>query len=135
MWPRFKSFYTQIRNLRGDNTLLVYLLKYVFHFLNNRYEKFENRFGFYELDIGVMNGNLEGELKKSKYYLSKKKIYSGRFSTDAYSDFFEKMSLRSGIGIFDFIEYQDVRQTEDEMSLQNSYFYIDMSTFTQFKNV
>ena len=135
VWPRFKSFYTQIRNLRGDNVLLVYLLKYVFHFLNNRYEKFENRFGYYELDIETQKGNLEGERKESKYYLSTKKIYSDRFTTDAYSDFFERMSLRSGRGMLDFIEYQDTRQTEDEMKLQNSYFYIDMSLYTQFKNV
>ena len=135
VWPRFKTFYTQIRNLRGDNTLLVYLLKYAFYFFNNRYEKFENRFGYYELDLELQSGNLEGERKRAKYYLSRKKIYSDRFTTDAYSDFFEKMSFRSGKGIFDFIEYQDTRQTEDEMSLQNAYFYIDMSLYTQFKNV
>ena len=135
VWPRFKAFYKQIRNLRCDITLLVYLLKYVFHFLNNRYEKFENRFGYYELELELQNGNLEGERKQAKYYLSTKKIFSDRFTTDAYSDFFERMSLRSGRGIFDFIEYQDTRQTEDEMKLQNAYFYIDMSLYTQFKNV
>lgn len=135
VWPRFKAFYTQIRNLRGDNTLFVYLLKYVFHFLNNRYEKLENRFGFNVLDIELESGNLEGQRKRYKYYLSHKKIYGDKFKTDAYSDFFEKMSLRSGRGIFDFVEYQDTHQTEDEMKLQNSYFYIDMSLYTQFKDV
>ncbi|MBO5091514.1 MAG: hypothetical protein J6C61_03430 [Clostridia bacterium] len=135
LWPRFKAFYKQIRDLRGDNTLFVYLLKNVFSALNNRFEKLENRFGYYELDIETSQGNLEGEKKISKYYLSTKKIYSDRFTTDAYSDFFEKMSLRSGVGIFDFVEYQDKRQTEDEMELQNSFFYIDMSTYTLFKNV
>lgn len=135
LWPRFKAFYQQIRNLRGDNTLFVYLLKYVFSFFNNRFEKNENRFGFYVLDVETSQGNLEGEKKCSNYYLSRKKAYSDRFTTDCYADFFEDMALRSGIGIFDFICYQNTKQTKDEMELQNAFFYIDMSTYTQFKNV
>lgn len=135
LWPRFKAFYLQIRNLRGDNTLLVYLLKYVFKFLNNRFEKFENRFGYYTLDVEIERGDLEGEKKLSNYYISRKKIYSDRFTTDCYSDFFESMAKRSGIGIFDFVSYQDTKQTEDEMKLQNAYFYIDMSTYVRFQNV
>ncbi|MBQ8546187.1 MAG: hypothetical protein IJ437_04525 [Clostridia bacterium] len=135
LWPRFKAFYKQIRDLRGDNTLLVYLLKYVFSFVNQRFEKLENRFGYYVLDVETSQGNLEGEKKLSNYYLSTKKIYSDRFTTDCYSDFFEKMAFKSGIGVFDFVSYQDTKQEECEMKLQNAYFYIDMSLYTQFKNI
>ena len=64
------------------------------------------------------------------YNISRKKTYSGKFATDSHSDIFNRMALKSGIGLFDFAEYQDVRQTEDEMKLQNSYFYLDMSKWS-----
>lgn len=124
-----------MRNLRCDNTLLVYLLKNIFAWTENRYERLQNRFGYYTLKFETTTGALDGKVDNFKYYLSTKKTYSDRFSTDCYSDFFEKMSYYSGVGIMDFVSYQDTKQTDDEMQLQNSYFYIDMSQYTEFSNV
>ena len=93
----------------------------------NRYEKLKNRFGFYTLPVITRQGNLEDGGKEIIYYISAKKTYSGKFATDTHADVFQTMALESGIGLFDFVEYRDIRQTEDEMQLQNSYFYLDMS--------
>lgn len=131
IYPKFQNFYLEMRNLRGDNTLLVYLFKNVLALLENRYDKLKNRFGFYQLPVTIRDGDLNGECKKAIYYISRKKTYSGRFATDSHADFFIRMAFKSGIGLFDFVEYQDVRQTEDEMKLQNSYFYLDMSKWSK----
>ena len=122
-----------MRNLRGDNTLFVYLCKNVLALMERRYDRLKNRFGYYELPVMVRQGNLEDGGKEYTYYISRKKSYSDRFATDSHADFFSRMSLKSGIGLLDFFEYQDVRQTEDEMKLQNSYFYLDMSRWSQVK--
>lgn len=131
IYPKFQNFYTEMRNLRGDNTLLVYLLKNMLALLENRHDKLKNRFGYYQLPVTTKDGDLEGEGKLTIYNISPKKTYSGRFATDSHADIFNRMALRSGIGLMDFIEYQDVRQTEDEMKLQNSYFYLDMSKWSK----
>lgn len=136
LFPRFRSFYLKMRNLRGDNTLLVYILKNIFAFTENRYTRLENRFGYYVLDFETTAGKLDGKAIESKYYLSRKKTYSNRFASDCYGEFFEQMSLKSGIGIVDFVEYLDVRQSEDEMALQNSYFYEEkLSKYKEFADV
>lgn len=131
IYPKFQNFYTEMRNLRGDNTLLVYILKNILGLLENRHDKLKNRFGYYQLPVITKEGDLEGEGKLTIYNVSRKKTYSGRFATDSHADIFNRMAFRSGIGLMDFIEYQDVRQTEDEMKLQNSYFYLDMSKWSK----
>lgn len=131
IYPKFKNFYLEMRDLRGDNTLLVYFMKNILGFLENRHDKLKNRFGYYQLPVTTRSGNLEDGGKLTIYNVSRKKTYSGRFATDSHADIFQGMALRSGIGLFDFVEYQDVRQTEDEMKLQNSYFYLDMSKWSR----
>ena len=135
LYPKFRSFYLQFRNFRGDNVLLVYLLKHLFSFTENRYSKLVNRFGYYVLDFETTVGKLDGVPVENKYFLSRKKVYSDRFASDCYGEFFEKMAYDSGLGLVDFIEYRDVRQREDEMALQNSYFYLKMAQYVQFKDV
>ncbi|MBQ2809678.1 MAG: hypothetical protein IJF11_02165 [Clostridia bacterium] len=132
IYPHFRDFYLNMRNLRGDNTLLVYILKNIFSWTETRYSRLENRFGYYVYDFETTIGKLDGVAIESKYYLSRKKAYSDRFASDCYGEFFEEMSYNSGIGMFDFIEYQALRQTREEMALQNSYFYLKMSEYTQF---
>lgn len=130
IYPKFVNFYEEMRNLRGDNTLFVYICKNILAMLENRYDKLKNRFGYYELPVTTRQGTLEDSGKITIYYISRKKTYSSRFATDSHADFFEKMALESGIGLFDFVEYRDVRQAEDEMALQNAYFYLDMTRWS-----
>ena len=55
-----------------------------------------------------------------------KKVYSKRFSTDAFSDFFTVKALRSPVGLDDMPEYKTERATFEELNQQNSYFVNDL---------
>lgn len=63
---------------------------------------------------------------ENKYYLTSKKIYSKRFSTDCFSDFFTEKALRSPVGIDDLSEYATEKATFSELGTQNSYFINDL---------
>lgn len=119
---RFNSFYYNYRFNRGDNTLFVHLLKGVVSKLNGYYDRIYNTFGSRKLDVDVELGTQDGERVNSSYYLSTKKIYSRRFSTDCFSDFFTAKSMNSAVGINDLPSYETVKASLDELKLQNSYF-------------
>ena len=78
-----------------------------------------------DLKDGTTDG--EGEGEKFEYYLSHKKIYSNRFSTDCYADLFATASMRASVGLDDYPQYETTRATWDEMELQNSYFVREMT--------
>ena len=133
IYPSFKDFYYRLRFMRGDNTLIGYFLKKAFCVFYNHYLKIVNTFGYSTLTVdlqdGTTDGDGEGEL--FEYYLSCKKIYSDRFSTDCYADLFAEASLRAFIGLDDYDQYETTRATWAEMESQNSYFVRDMAK--QFK--
>ena len=78
------------------------------------------------MSVQVESGTQDGELADKAYYLDNKRIYSDRFSTDCFSDFFTTKSLRSSVGIDDLDEYGTSKATLDELKLQNSYFVADL---------
>ena len=51
-----------------------------------------------------------------------KKIYSKRFSTDCFSDYFNDMAKKTSIGINDYLEYETEKANIEELKQQNSYF-------------
>ena len=65
---------------------------------------------------------MDGKIEKKKYYVMNKKIYSRRFSTDCFSDYFNDMAKKTKIGLNDYIEYATEKATADELKMQNSYF-------------
>lgn len=69
---------------------------------------------------------MDGDKKSGYYFLSTKKIYSKRFSTDCFSDFFKEKALRSGVGINDIREFKGIKASFDEMLSENSYFFNDL---------
>ena len=119
---RFKNYYYQYRFARGDNTLFMYLLKKLASSLHNYYLGIYNLYGYTELTCETEMGTLSGDVEKHSYYLANKKIYSKRFSTDAFSDYFAKKTMRSEFGLNDLEEYSSERATFDELKRQNSYF-------------
>ena len=127
IYPKFLSLYIPMRNLRGDNTLLMHLLKNMQAYFEYKFESLENRYGYYEVICGVQMGTLDSKPHKCKYYLAKNKIHKKRFPTDSFADIFYNMSYESGVGINDFEEYADINASEEEMKKQNSYFYKDMN--------
>ena len=65
---------------------------------------------------------MDGKTEKKKYYLMHKKIYSQRFSTDCFSDYFNDLAKKTKFGLNDYTEYATGKATIAELKQQNSYF-------------
>ena len=128
IFGRFVNLYAEYRYRRGDTTLGMYLLKSVAAAFHHYYTRVYNTFGYCALRVQVESGTQDGELDEGRYYLASKKIYSKRFSTDCFSDFFEKKALRSKYGIDDLRAYATEKATLEEMKAQNSYFITDIAS-------
>lgn len=119
---KFINLYYDFRFRRGDNTLLVYILKSVTAFLWRRNLRIYNRFGYSVLKIEKERGTMDGKTYKKKYYLADAKIYRSRFATDCFSDYFNELARRSKVGLKDYLEYTSEKATVEELKKQNSYF-------------
>ena len=119
---RFLSLYYDFRFRRGDNTLLVHILKSVVAWLWRRNLRIFNRFGYSVLKIEKERGTMDGKTENKKYYLMSVKIYAQRFSTDCFSDYFNDMARRSYTGLADYLEYATEKASVEELKMQNSYF-------------
>lgn len=126
VYSKFLNIYTQYRYTRSDNTLPMYVFKKLTAKLNNYYNGIYNTFGYSKLTVQVESGTQDGQLSEKNYYLMSKKIYSKRFSTDCFSDFFSVKSLRSPLGIDDLQEYETEKATFTELKEQKSYFIEDL---------
>ena len=127
IFGRFVNAYYKYRHLRGDNTLLMHILKTFAAKIQHYYTGVYNTFGYCALTVQVESGTQDGELSAHKYFLANKKIYSKRFSTDCYSDFFAVKALRSDIGVDDLSEYATEKASVGELNKQNSYFVRDLT--------
>lgn len=123
----FKKRYYNYRYTRGDNTLRMYLYHGFVGLVNKYYRNTYNRFGYFKLNTIIESGRQDGDKKESNYYLMTKKIYSKRFSTDAFSSFFNEKALRSKLGINDLEEFESIKATFEEMASMNSYFFNDLN--------
>ena len=119
---RFLSLYYDFRFRRGDNTLLVHILKSVVAWLWRRNLRIYNCFGYSILKIEKERGTMDGKTENKKYYLMSAKIYAQRFSTDCFSDYFNDMARRSYTGLADYLEYATEKASVEELKMQNSYF-------------
>ena len=118
----FINLYADFRFNRGDNTLLIYLLKKATAFFYKRTVIAYNNYGYSISNIEKERGTMDGKTEKKKYYLMHKKIYSQRFSTDCFSDYFNDIAKNTKIGLNDYMEYQTEKATVTELKMQNSYF-------------
>ena len=121
-FSRFISLYYDFRHKRGDNTLLVYMLKIIVSKIWARNERIYNRFGYSVLGIEKERGTQDNKPEKKRYFLANYKIYRERFTTDCFSDYFNDLALKSGVGLMDYLTYKTVRASVDELKAQNSYF-------------
>lgn len=126
LFSKFSNLYYNYRYVRGDNTLIMYLYKSVIAKIRHYYEGIYNRFGYSKLRVQIESGTQDGQLDENKYYLANKKIYSRRFSTDCFSDFFTAKALRSFVGIDDLAEFSSEKATIDELAAEHSYFVSDL---------
>ena len=119
---KFINLYYDFRFRRGDNTLLVHILKSITAFLWRRNLRIYNRFGYSVLNIEKERGTMDGKTYKKKYYLADAKIYRSRFATDCFSDYFNELARGSRLGLKDYLEYAAEKATVEELKAQNSYF-------------
>ncbi len=126
LYNKFTSIYTSYRYSRSDNILSMYLVKKLASKMQSYYSRIYNRYAFCRLHVQVESGTQNGKKENNYYYLISKKIYSKRFSTDCFSDFFAEKALRSPVGIDDLKEYETEKASFDELSEQHSYFIDDL---------
>lgn len=119
---KFINLYYDFRFRRGDNTFLVHILKSVTAWVWKRNLRVYNRYGYSVLHIETERGTMDGEADKKKYFLMNKKIYSRRFSTDCFSDYFNELAKKSKVGLSDYLEYVTEKASVEELKQQNSYF-------------
>jgi hypothetical protein len=74
------------------------------------------------LFIEKERGTLDNKIENKRYYLMNRKIYSLRFSTDCFSDYFNDLGRKTKVGLDDYFEYAGERATVDELKMQNSFF-------------
>ncbi len=126
IYPVWKRFYEDFRFVRGDMCFSVYLAHNLMSKFHNFYLRMYNTFGVSKLKVEVERGTQDGVLMPRKYFLSSKKIYSNRFSTDCYRSFFEPQLRQTKFGVDTFLEYADTVANEDELFYQNSFFIEDL---------
>lgn len=126
VFSRFVNLYKKYRYLRGDNTLSMYVLKSICTKIHSYYTGIYNRFSYIPCDIALEAGVQDGKMALKKYYLATKKIYSKRFSTDCFSEFFTEKTLKSWLGLDDLAEFKTEKASFDEMLQENSYFFEDL---------
>ena len=119
---RFLNLYYDFRFRRGDNTLLVHILKSITAWIWKRNVRVYNRYGYNTLKIEKERGTMDGKVESKKYYIMNRKIYARRFSTDCFSDYFNEMARQSRVGLNDYREYVAEKASVDELLAQNSYF-------------
>lgn len=69
---------------------------------------------------------MDGKVEHKKYYLMNKKIYSRRFSTVCFSDYFNDLAKNCKIGLNDYLEYATEKASVAELKTQHSYFIDSM---------
>ena len=136
VFNKFAELYYQYRFYRSDNTLPMLWLKIFVAKIEHYYKGIYNTFGYHVLHVEVERGTQDGEMRKAEYYIMDKKIYSKRFSTDCFSDFFTVKALRSPVGLADMPEYETEKASFAEMKMQNSYFFNDLydGLFNEYMN-
>ncbi len=126
VYPSWENFYSQFRNVRGDRTLLIYLLHNIMSAFDNYYKKMCNTFGVRILKLEVERGTMDGEMEETKYFICNKKTLSGRFTTDSHGGHFAPHLRKCGVGLNDYRTYRSIVSDEEELDYQNSYFIQDM---------
>lgn len=120
----YDKIYYKFRKKRGDNTLLVYVMKQICNPIHKRFDRIKNQFMVQVAKLKIWDAMGDDVLTdKGKYYVSHKKVYSNRFATDGIKDFYHQKALRSNVGLNDYPTFGDVHMTVKEMRGMHSRFY------------
>lgn len=126
VFNKFASLYYQYVHYRSDYTLPMLLLKSFVAKVEHYYKRTYNTYGYHVLTGDVERGTQDGTVQTFKYYIQYKKVFSKRYSTDCFADYFAVRSLRSAVGFNDMPEYATEKASFEELRKQNSYFVNDL---------
>lgn len=129
IFPKFKNAYESFRFNRGDNSLIMFSLKKLGATIYSAYTRTYNRFGYHIRSLAVEDSASGTITKENRYFVSTKKIYSNRFSTDAYGDIFANGLRQCSVGLNDIPEYKTSKASEEELKSQNSYFINEITKY------
>ena len=126
-WIRssFQNFYYQYRNVRSDQTLMIYLLKHLVGGICGYVERYRNLYGYKIMQLRLEDGT-DGEARKAFYCISKQKLYSGRYSTDCLQGVYVENIRACKRSLSDLETYDAIVATPDELHKQHSYFINDV---------
>ena len=125
--PRYQRLYESYRFRRGDNSLIMYLIKNTLGRFVNWYERVYNIFGYDLMTLNGDCGKLDGSnITKDKWRSIYKIDLAHRYATDCYKEFFRKKSAQKDIGITDYETFAGVNASAEELLKMNSYFIRDM---------
>ena len=104
----------------------MYLFKNIVSKLDNYFVKQNGLFGKQTLKLEIQKGTLEGDIKKDKWRILTKKDRSNVYRTDCLNQVFENYEAKP-MHIDDFVCYAGSLATQEELSMQKSYFQRDIS--------
>lgn len=125
IYEPFRRLYDQIRVVRGDNTLVVHLLKILVASLEKHYVRIRNTFDYFSVSFTKENGTMDtakADKEEGKIYLCKKQVYSDRYSTDCFGGYFDRRSALSTVGLGDVPTFGSSKATWDELKSTNGFF-------------
>lgn len=121
----FKDFFYKYRNVRGDQTLLVYLLEHIVGGFCGYVDRYRNLYGYKIMRLRLEDGT-EGEARKAEYTFSTQKLYSSRYSTDCLKGIYEDQLRSCKRSLEDLPNYKDITASAEELDKQHSFFIRDV---------
>ena len=118
-WDKYKDEYDKHRS---DQILFVYLVQNIVSILDNYFKKIENFYGIQTLKLEIQSGSLEGESKIDKWRSISIFDLAERYSSDCLKGVFVSDPPNEK-HIDDYIMYEGILATPEELSMQKSYFY------------
>lgn len=107
----------------------MYLLKHLSAKILKRRKRIHNLYGYFKLTLELESGKQDGKKSESIYYVSKKKVYSDRYSTDCFGEYFAYLSTRTHFSLSTLSTYRSIRASFEEFDKQHSHLIGDMNRY------
>ncbi len=119
--PAYSKYYNKVMNYGNTGLKGIRYVHTPISWCYARSDRVLNRYSAMVANVTIQEGNLESEPKPHEYYIMPKKIYSQRYSTDCYKDYFSERAKYSSWSLIGSRSYENVEATLEELEAQNSY--------------
>lgn len=123
----YDKVYAFIRNRKGSNTTLIYVLKMLYTPLFKFYDRIYNKFTVYTLNVNVQDGGDGQMLGTEQFYILSYVTYRNRFATDSFNLYWDEKARGSKFGLEDMKQYESIYPTFADYEAQHSYAVEDLS--------